>query len=170
MFQMFQFLQYWRRPGKSHPTERARRSGGKPKRGRSWQVRLRLEQLEERSLLATIMVTSLVDNLTADGGVTLREAIQAANTNLSVDGSAAGEAAPAGDTIVFQPGLIGPINLLLGQFQITETLTIQGLGAGQTTVDGGNASRLFDSTNPAGDVTFDGQATETCFCIRLPKI
>jgi CSLREA domain-containing protein len=124
--------------------------------GRRSFLRLLVEPLEDRSLLATVMVTSLADDLAADGGVTLREAIQAANSNLSVDGSVAGQSAPVIDTIVFQAGLTGPINLALGQFQITETLTIQGLGASQTTVNGQNASRLFDVTNTASAVTFDG--------------
>jgi hypothetical protein len=39
-----------------------------------------------------IMVTSLADNITLDGSVTLREAIEAANNDLSVDGSPPGSA------------------------------------------------------------------------------
>ena len=129
-----------------------------PKRRRSRRrfLQLGVEPLEERSLLATIMVTSLIDNLTAGGGVTLREAIQAANTNQSVDGSAAGEVAPAVDTIVFQPGLTGSVNLLLGQLVITETVIIQGLGAGSTTINAQHNSRVFDITSDATAVTFDG--------------
>src|SRR5205807_5141450 len=50
------------------------------------------ECLEDRTLLSTITVTSLADNLTAgDLKITLREALQAANTNASVDGSVAGQ-------------------------------------------------------------------------------
>jgi CSLREA domain-containing protein len=37
------------------------------------------EVLEDRSLLSTITVTSLADNTTSDGLITLREAILAAN-------------------------------------------------------------------------------------------
>ena len=61
-------------------------------------AKLSLEQLEEREVPAVITVTSLADNTTADGQVTLREAIQAAETDASIDGSAAGSGA---DTIVF---------------------------------------------------------------------
>lgn len=61
-----------------------------------------IEPLEDRTLLSTITVTSLADNLTSDGQVTLREAIQAANSDSSVDGSTAGSGA---DTIVFDPSL-----------------------------------------------------------------
>src|SRR6478735_9230660 len=62
-----------------------RRSGAGSHR-RPWMA----DVLEERTLLSTITVTSLADNLDADGLVTLREAIAAANTNRRVDGSPAG--------------------------------------------------------------------------------
>src|SRR5687768_10592073 len=55
--------------------------------------RLTFEPLEERRMLATIMVTSLADDLTVDGDVTLREAIHAAEHNISMDGSTAGSGA-----------------------------------------------------------------------------
>src|SRR5262245_16224105 len=90
---------------------------------------LHFEPLEGRSLLATITVTSLGDARSAGDGVTLREAVQAANTNQSVDGSTSGQAAPAVDRIVFQAGLTGGISLLLGQLQITEPVIIEGPGA-----------------------------------------
>ena len=62
------------------------------------------ERLEERTLLTQpfITVTSLADNTTQDGLVTLREAIQAAETDTSVDGSETGNGA---DRIVFDPSL-----------------------------------------------------------------
>ena len=53
--------------------------------------KLGLESLEERRLLATITVTDIADNTITNGQVTLREAVQAANTNQSVDVSEAGE-------------------------------------------------------------------------------
>jgi hypothetical protein len=49
-----------------------------------------------------------------------------------------------------------PILLALGQMTINDSVTIRGLGAAQTTVNGQNATRLFDITEVAGDVTFDG--------------
>ncbi|MCP4594407.1 MAG: DUF11 domain-containing protein, partial [bacterium] len=51
-----------------------------------------------------IIVTSADDNTTGDGQVTLREAIEAANTDASVDGSNTGSGA---DTIVFATALRG---------------------------------------------------------------
>src|SRR5947207_2596034 len=101
------------------------------------------ECLEQRILLSTITVTSLSDNVTADGQVTLREAIQAANTDASVDGSVAGESGVQ-NVIVFQPGLTGtiPLNAALGQMTISSSLTIQGLGAASTIIDAQHNSRI----------------------------
>jgi CSLREA domain-containing protein len=74
-----------------------------------------VEALECRRLLTAIVVTSLADNTAPDGKVTLREAIQAAETNTSVDGSAAGSGA---DTITFAPALTagGDAVITLTQF------------------------------------------------------
>src|SRR5262249_44334456 len=81
------------RPGTARPRPRAR---------------LSLEALEGRLAPAVITVTSLADGtltgLAGDGKVSLREAVQAANTDKSVDGSAAGGGA---DTIVFDSSLAG---------------------------------------------------------------
>ncbi len=97
--------------------------------------RLFLEQLESRRLLAVITVTSLADNSATDGLVTLREAVLAAETDTSVDGSNAGSGA---DLIQFSPHLLSSadqfINLTnfttnsVGRsaFVITTALTIEG--------------------------------------------
>lgn len=119
-----------------------------------------MESLESRSLLATITVTSLADgtlaSLAGDGKISLREAIHAANTNASVDGSPAGQAAPAIDTIVFQPGLNGTVSLNAGELTISQTVVIQGLGAANTILDANHLSRVFFVSFMAGDVTLTG--------------
>src|SRR4051812_31500608 len=61
-----------------------------------------LEPLEGRVLFANIVVTDLGDVTATDEKVTLREAIQAAETDMSVDGSTAGAGA---DTITFAAAL-----------------------------------------------------------------
>lgn len=82
------------------------------------------EQLEARHLLSTITVTSLSDNEVVDGEVTLREAIRAANEDLSVDGSAVGSGF---DRIEFADDLSGgTIQLAAGVFEVTESLVIRG--------------------------------------------
>ena len=91
---------------------------------------------------AIITVTSAADNLVSGGGVTLREAIQAANTDQPVDGVQGSGA----DTIQFAAGLAGQTITLGGtQLQITSPLTINGLGATQLSISGNNLSRVFES-------------------------
>lgn len=91
-----------------------------------------LEPLESRSLLTTITVTSLADNLDDDGEMTLREAVQLSETN------------DEADEIVFASGLSGVINLTMGEFLIrNESLTITGNGRDQTIIDAGNNSDIF---------------------------
>ena len=72
-------------------------------RSRRWCA---LEQLEPRRVLATITVTSLADGVIDDGAVTLREALLAAESNTSIDGSAAGDELVT-DRIVFDSALAG---------------------------------------------------------------
>src|SRR5262249_18526498 len=120
-----------------------------------------VEVLEDRCVPATITVTSLADPTDINfQKVTLRQAIQAANTNQSVNGSTAG--APGADTIVFQDGLTGTIQLEpgVGDLTIKEPLTIRGLGAANTVIQGkngiANTVRIFQMTATAGDVTLEG--------------
>ena len=78
--------------------------------------RLILESLESRRLLTTIQVTTLVDNIDPNDGVTsLREAIESANV---------------GDEIRFSESIFGnapaSIVLELCELQITDSVTIVG--------------------------------------------
>src|SRR5437879_1843867 len=83
--------------------------------------RLRLEQLEDRTLLSTITVLNNADS----GDGSLRAALGAASS---------------GDTINFAPGLAGQtITLTSGELAIDKSLDIEGLGADQLTVSGNNA-------------------------------
>lgn len=117
--------------------------------------RTSLEELEVRELLAIITVTSLADDLTVNSQITLREALMAANGNVSVDGSPAGS--PGLDTIRFQPGLVGTIALTQGQLTISEPLDLVGNGAPNTIVDARGNSRVFQIPNgPPLDVKLDG--------------
>lgn len=91
---------------------------------------------------ATFVVSSDVDSADAapgngvcadsTGRCTLRAAVQEAN------------AFAGADTINFAASLSGyPVTLALGEIAITENLTINGLGANQSTVSGGGVSRIF---------------------------
>ncbi len=120
---------------------------------------------------ATIAVNTSDDELNSDGDCSLREAIQAANTNAAVSGCAAGQAAPNLDTITFAAATNGnPIVLAgaadedanaSGDLDILDggDLTIQGNGAANTIIDGGGIDRVFHICPGGGcanTVTFDG--------------
>ena len=132
-----------------------RKTRAQAERSRRLSRRLAVETLEDRRMLAVITVDSAADDMNANGNVTLREAIQAANTDTSVDGSVAGSGA---DTINFAPALSGQ-NLLLGgtELAITEALTIDAsaLAAGLT-VNAQQNSRIFNFTATTGDFTLAG--------------
>ena len=110
-------------------------------------VPLFVTRLEERRVLSTITVTGTGDDVVNDDGeVTLREAIIAANTDTSVDGSAAGS---GNDEIVFDASLAGQSITLAGNQLPTITgangdLTITGLGARLLSIDGDNLSRILE--------------------------
>jgi hypothetical protein len=95
--------------------------------------RPRLEALEGRWLPSTLTVMNNLDS----GPGSLRADIAAANS---------------GDKIVFAPSLNGQtITLTSGQLVINKNLTIQGPGAGQLAISGGNHFRVFEvhgNTNP----------------------
>ena len=73
-----------------------------------------------------------VTNTNDSGPGSLRQAILNANAN------------PGTDTITFAPGLSGTIVLTSGELHITDDVTIDGPGANLLTIDGNNASRIFD--------------------------
>jgi hypothetical protein len=92
-----------------------------------------LEPLDPRLLLsATITVNTLIDGSTPDDGVlSLREAVDLANTNAGAD------------TIAFAAGLTGTIKLNFGELGVTDDLTINGPGAKVLSVSGNDNSRVL---------------------------
>ncbi|NCT68590.1 MAG: hypothetical protein GXC76_13265 [Rhodanobacteraceae bacterium] len=83
---------------------------------------------------ATLTVTTLNDS----GAGSLRAAITQANATTGTD------------TIQFQNGLQGTIDLSGGALVITESLSIVGPGAGKVTIDANGRSRVFRFDNPQG--------------------
>ncbi len=90
---------------------------------------------------AAITPNTIVDELNSDGDCSLREAIQAANTNAAVDACAAGEPVPTVDVI--GPVVTGTIILTSGTLSVTDDLTIDGPGVGSLTISGNNASAVL---------------------------
>jgi len=105
--------------------------------------KLPAEVLESRALLSTLTVTTLNDTVANDGQVSLREALNTANSDT------------APDTIVFANSLAGgTISLSGGQLGITNDVTIQ--GDCNITIDAQGDSRIFNITGATTDVTLDG--------------
>jgi CSLREA domain-containing protein len=96
---------------------------------------------------AAITVTTTDDELNADGDCSLREAIQAANTDAAVDACPAGSGAdtitlPAGTYTLAIAGAGEDANAT-GDLDITADLTINGAGAAATIIDGAALDRVL---------------------------
>lgn len=96
---------------------------------------------------ATIDVTTTVDELNSDGDCSLREAIQAANTDVPVDNCGAGSGAdtinvPAGTYLVTLG--TGDDDNLTGDWDITSDVELLGAGVGLTILDGDGVDRALD--------------------------
>jgi CSLREA domain-containing protein len=101
---------------------------------------------------ATITVDTTADDITVNSNCTLREAIQAANTNAMVDNCTAGEASPVVDLIdlpagvydlTLQDGPSGEDANQEGDLDILEEVEIDGAGMDSTAIDGQAAERVF---------------------------
>ena len=95
-----------------------------------------------------ITVTTETDELNTGAGCSLREAIQAANTNLPVDACPSGSGddvieLPAGTYKIMLAGT-GEDNNAVGDFDILGDLSIVGDGIGNTIIDGQDMDRIFD--------------------------
>jgi predicted outer membrane repeat protein len=115
------------------------------------------ELLEDRNLLTLLTVNSPLDNNTpGDGLVTLREAIIAANANATTD---LGQTGSGADTVLFDAATFATpttIQLVFGQFVVTESLTISGPGHEVLRIDARNNSRIFDVPLTNADVLISG--------------
>ncbi len=87
-----------------------------------------VESLEDRTLLTAFTVVNTDDS----GTGSLRNAIEQAN------------ASAGADTISFDAALAGETIVLTTELQITDDLTITGLGSDQLTLDGNSDSRIFN--------------------------
>ena len=100
------------------------------------------------SAKTVITVTTRADTLARDGRCSLREAIRAANLNRAVSGCPAGSGAdtivlPAGRYVLTIPGRYEDA-ALTGDLDIRSNLTIRGVSAAKTIIDGNELDRVFD--------------------------
>ena len=106
---------------------------------------------------ATITVNTTDDELNSDGDCSLREAIQAANTDAAVDACAAGSGddaitLPAGTYTLALAGA-GEDSNATGDLDISSNLTITGAAAATTIIDGGAIDRVLQVNS--GTVTLN---------------
>jgi hypothetical protein len=118
---------------------RARR-GRAQRRAAAPRFRPQLEALEDRCVPSTLTVTNTTDSTIPNPG-SLRYEINAAQS---------------GDTIVFNPNLSGQTITLNDQLVINKSLTIQGLGAQNLTISGGEKGRVFEVYGSNVQVTLAG--------------
>ncbi len=101
---------------------------------------------------ATITVNTLADELNADGDCSLREAVQAANTNSAVDACTAGTA--GADLILLPAGTIPVAATIL----VTESVTIRGAGRASTTINRGGGGNAFNAPGMGVDTAVEDLA------------
>ncbi|MEM7706159.1 MAG: choice-of-anchor Q domain-containing protein [Pseudomonadota bacterium] len=101
-----------------------------------------------RATAVSILVTTTIDEISVNGQCSLREAVQAANSDLPVDVCAAGNGA---DLILLGSGtytleIVGreEDENLTGDLDLTASLTMVGTGQDQTIIDGGSLDRVIN--------------------------
>ena len=117
---------------------------------------------------ATIIVNGFTDESDIVTSCTLREAVQAANTNVVQSGCDGGSAGP--DTIQLSAGTYTltaegddpamTADVTAGDLDVTEDVTIVGAGAESTTIRWGSSvsdpDRVFDVSGSGTDLTLSG--------------
>lgn len=109
----------------------------------------------QASQSTTITVNTTDDEINSDGDCSLREAIQAANTDAPIDGCPAG----CGDDLIIVPAGVYNLNIpgrvenlnQTGDFDITSNLIVKGESAVTTVIDASELDRAFHIIN--GTVT-----------------
>jgi len=112
---------------------------------------------------ATITVDSSLDDLDLppNGNCTLREAIVAANTNATVDACVAGQQGPGVTDVVIVPAGIYTLSISgtgedqaqTGDLDLNDSVSIEGVGARLTIIDGGGLDRVFDVAGVAAAIS-----------------
>ena len=125
------------------------------------------EYLEPRLLLSgtEYIVDTLADIVASDGVVSLREALEAANTNTAVTTDVLAGSAVEADAITFdmvalqaEAGVGNPPVIVLGgtELTISDDLDLTGPGAELLTIDAADGSRVINVTGSETDAALAG--------------
>lgn len=115
-------------------------------------------QLAKAKPVSVIEVNTFDDELNNDSDCSFREAIEAANKNVVVDGCAAGSSEET-DTIILETGTYQLVipgadnNNQKGDLDIIGAVNILGKGMDRTIIDGGEVDRVFHLYQTNYDVT-----------------
>src|SRR5688500_2656320 len=107
--------------------------------------------LSSAASAASISVTTGADTVGDDGVCSLREAVQAANTNVAAASAGGGCPAGTGPAGITRPAGTYPLSRAgfddtnsAGDLDVTTPLTLQGAGARSTTIDAAGTDRVLD--------------------------
>lgn len=111
---------------------------------------------------AAISVTTFADDDTTNGNCSLREAIQAANTDAAVDACAAGSGAdtislPAGTYTLSRVGADEDLNQT-GDLDIGSVVTLQGIDKNTTIIDAAGLNDRIAEVHPGAQLVLSGLA------------
>ncbi len=118
-----------------------------------------------------IFVNTLGDELNNDGDCSLREAVESANTNTGVDNCAFGSSATTDDIFILVAGEIA-LSPSLGPLELTERVTLIGLGSDTTTLSRPNNDRLLvvDFGNSSHDFRIEGMRLTIASPVTLTAV
>ncbi len=119
----------------------------------------------------TITVTTTKDDIKKNGNCTLREAVQAANTNKTVDKCPAGSSS---STDVIKLGRATYVLSVTGRYEhynqkgdidITQSVKIVGAGRSYTIIDGKKIDRVFENRSTTATVTFQDLTIQNAYTV-----
>ena len=124
-----------------------------------WAIACLVVTLSPGAYAVTIPVTTTVDKFTGTSGCSLRQAIEAANTDTAVAGCPKGEGkdtieVPAGTYTITLSGVDDANEV--GDFDITSDVDLIGVGAATTILSGGGSSRILDVSMSTGTLLVQG--------------
>lgn len=147
LFSLKDFLQSFRKNRASQSKEtgdRRRRTARKSTHPAA------VESLEPRQVLSNFAVTTASDVVDgSDGLLSLREAVTLAEADAAADTITFGDGSAIAGGTNFTDSTPDTITLTGGQMKILNPVTITGSGASLLTLDGNNASRIFQFGDPA---------------------